>query len=87
MPFILGDDGALRGLGLHLDSKKPQSELEAEPDTDPSRVRARGVEGVWEGFPDKEVLELSSEAQMWGPAVWPMVTRSWILPLKSPEEP
>lgn len=33
---------------------------------DPYGVRVRGVEGVWEGFLEEEVLELSSEARMWG---------------------
>lgn len=81
-PLTLGDIGALRGLDLHLDSKEPQSEVEAKPDMDPYGVRVGGVEGVWEGFLEEEVLELSSEAQMWGPAAWPMAMRSWILLLK-----
>lgn len=45
-PPPLGDDGALRGLGLSLDSEKPQSEVGAE--TAPSyEVRFGGVEEVW----------------------------------------
>lgn len=85
-PPTLGDDGALRGLGLSLDSEKPRSEVEAE--TAPSyEVRVGGVEGVWEGFLEEGVLEMNAEVQMWGPAVWAMVIGSWILPLKPPGEP
>lgn len=45
-PLILGGTGVLRGLDLHLDSKEPQFEVEAEPDMDPYGVRVSGVEGV-----------------------------------------
>lgn len=86
-PPIRSDNGTLRGLGLCLDTKEPQTEVEAQLDTDPYGVRVGGEEGVWEGFLEEEVLELSSEAQMWGLTAWPMVMRNWIHPLKPLGEP